>query len=787
MGANLILPSSSPADDAEVVTKSCRFDGTAAYMSRTFGTPTDLDKWTWACWVKRAEMDTLQVLFGSLNISGSPVGGGIYFSADNTLTFYDAGSGANLKTTAVFRDYSSWYHLAVTSDSAGGDAAIYVNGELITDFSTETEPSGTNSAINTSTAVHHIAREVSVTGYFAGVYLADMYFVDGAIVAPKGNFTNDPATDTNGQLKPKAYTVSGTNGFHLDFKDGDALGADAAGSNDFAESGLAASDQMNDRPTNNYAVWNPLSLGSGGTLTEGNLELATSSSGYANCYSTIAMGESNDTQKYYAEFYVTDAALAIIGMATLAAYDTSHVGNNNESWGYYQDGSLRWGSWATPGSNDSYSNGEIIGVMYDASADTITFYNEGVAQTYGFSSTQNLDTKKPLVFAMSDGSGSGTAGAVANYGQDPTFAGNKTSGQDTSQSEFYYAPPTGAVALSTANLPDPTIAKGHKYFNTLLYDDGTGAKTFGAADNLSPDLVWVKSRGSGFATNNHKLTDSLRGVQKSLESDTVDAEVTESSNVGVTVFGADGFTIGSSSSTTGPYADQTGTGMVGWGWKQDSTPGFKIVEWTGDTNTSQEIDTSGLGAAPDFGIFKSLASANWYVYHKSLTTMNYIVLNEPDTQTTYGDYLWTVGEWDSDSIKVGNDTYFLDLNTNTQDYVAYLFSEVSGFSKFGIYTANQAVDGPFVWLGFRPAFLMIKERSSSYENWVMLDSKRSTFNLADDYIYADTGGSEGDGYNGVDFLSNGFKVRTGGDSINYGTDYIFAAFAESPFKYSSAR
>ena len=784
MGANLILPSSSPADDAEVVTKSCRFDGTTAYMSRTFGTPTDLDKWTWACWVKRAEMDTIQVLFGSKNISGAPLGGGLYFNANNTLTFYDSGSSANFTTSAVYRDYSAWYHLAVTLDIAGGDATLYVNGE-----EAGTGSVSGSSSINSGGEVHHIAREVSVTGYFAGVYLADMYFVDGAIVTPNTNFIETDGT--TGQLKPKAYTVSGTNGFHLDFKDSADLGNDAAGSNDFAESGLAASDQMNDRPTNNYATLNPLAGGTTSTFTEGNL-VGTCPTTNGAVMSTIALPS---TGKWYCEFEfdsVTTYATVGVGRMGMKGWNATQeaaaecailLGQASDPPEYGVIGS-DFTEGTTTGTPTAIAADTVYGLMWDADASDKTLkVTDGTTTTScTYTTTPSYDIG--FIFATSSTSLTGTV--RVNFGQDPTLSGSVSGGAG---SEFYLTKPEGYSALSTANLPTPTIAKGHEYFNTLLYDDGTGAKTFGAADNLSPDLVWVKSRGS---SNNHKLTDSLRGVQKSMESDTVDAEVTESSNVGVTVFGADGFTIGSSSSTAGPYADQTGTGtgMVGWGWKQDSTPGFKIVEWTGDTNTSQEIDTSGtpaLGAAPDFGIFKSLASANWYVYHKSLTALNYLTLDTPDSQTGYDGDLWTVGEWDSDSIKVGDDSYGLYLNTNTQDYVAYLFSEVSGFSKFGIYTANQAVDGPFVWLGFRPAFLMIKERSSSYENWTMLDSKRSTFNLADDYIYGDTDGSEGDGYNGVDFLSNGFKVRTGGDSINYGTDYIFAAFAEQPFKYAAAR
>tara|TARA_R110002110_G_scaffold41279_13_gene131323 strand:- start:5601 stop:7904 length:2304 start_codon:yes stop_codon:yes gene_type:complete len=767
-------------------------------------------------------MDTIQVLFGSKNISGAPLGGGLYFNANNTLTFYDSGSSANFTTSAVYRDYSAWYHLAVTLDIAGGDATLYVNGE-----EAGTGSVSGSSSINSGGEVHHIAREVSVTGYFAGVYLADMYFVDGAIVTPNTNFIETDGT--TGQLKPKAYTVSGTNGFHLDFKDSADLGNDAAGSNDFAESGLVASDQMNDRPTNNYCVWNPLANRSASTLSEGNLKVVAVGANSASLDATINLPKSG---KWYWESHQD----GVVGIEEGITYEGKEIAVSGV--GVYSTNVYALGSAVVTGI--SRSAGDILQFAVDSTEGRVWVGKNDTWWTAaggtdgdpsaGTDWTAEITTPVIEEWVASLWDVTSSATRIYNFGQDPFFAGSKSSGQDTSQSEFFYAPPTDFLALSTANLPTPTIAKGHEYFNTLLYDDGTGAKTFGAADNLSPDLVWVKSRGS---SNNHKLTDSLRGVQKSMESDTVDAEVTESSNVGVTVFGADGFTIGSSSSTTGPYADQTGTGMVGWGWKSatvgsggsgvnwaeqyDATAGISIVKWSGNSSVNisgneQTISHYDHGdtamiiakARTAHGVTEYMDTGGWIVWHKDLTSEDYfLTLNTSNAEDYWSSsYMKVISDITDTSIKVGNgadyntgNPYALNFDgsgswTDVEDYIGYFFSEVAGYSKFGSYVGNGSADGPFAWSGFRPSYVLIRRAGTTGDDWTVYDSARSSYNAVDDIFYANTSGAENpdDTSHAIDFLSNGFKCRgTSAQENSSGAPYIFAAFAEQPFAYAAAR
>jgi hypothetical protein len=302
-------------------------------------------------------------------------------------------------------------------------------------------------------------------------------------------------------------------------------------------------------------------------------------------------------------------------------------------------------------------------------------------------------------------------------------------------------------------------------------------------------------------------------VQNNLIPNETTAEGTDSSLVGVTVFGADGFTIGSSSSTSGPYADTTGSGMVAWAWKGGSThshenynatAGFSIIKWTGDDDSmmdSSQTVSHSLGATPDFIIAKNRTNnasgtGSWIVYHKDLTAGDFQKLNVGYAKFTASVSL--IDNIDSNSVDFASSStvvwpevaeYLNYGGTGMGDedtYIAYLFSEVAGYSKFGTYTANASDDGPFVWCGFKPSFLIVKRIESS--NWAMYDSKRPGYNVIDGVLFPDAADAEYFGHGDqVDFLSNGFKVRFDSVPINYLDDYIFAAFASQPFKYASAR
>ena len=417
-------------------------------------------------------------------------------------------------------------------------------------------------------------------------------------------------------------------------------------------------------------------------------------------------------------------------------------------------------------------------------ANTVSVTN---GSTFGF----RLSAAGALEYTTNGSSWSSIGGTLSGE-QFPYVTGGTTTA-NFGQSTLSYSVPSGYAVLSTGNFPTPTIKKGVTYFDTKLYDDGTGAKTFdNGTVSMQPDLVWAKSRGS---SNDHKLTDSVREEQNSLESNTTDTEVAESSNVGVMSFDADGFTIGSSSSTTGPYADQTGDGMVAWNWKKSAIAGFNIVDWTGDAldygTETQEL-THSLGVAPEMIILKGRTdnagmSGGWYVYHKDLSSSSYLLLNSTDGEApAMADVITNIG---TSTVDVGTDDSSLyfnyggdDFGTSADTYIGYFFASVAGYSKVGSFSGSSTV---FIYTGFRPAFILAKRYDMTGGNWLMFDDKREGYNVDNDDLMANSSAVEAT-TDHIDILSNGFKIRTSDADLNGGT-VIYLAVAKNPFKYASAR
>ncbi len=325
-----------------------------------------------------------------------------------------------------------------------------------------------------------------------------------------------------------------------------------------------------------------------------------------------------------------------------------------------------------------------------------------------------------------------------------------------------------------------TIDNPELYFQVELYS-GTGssnARTLDGDEDMQPDLVWIKSRAGGDVSN-HRFYDSVRGATKELYSDLNDAEGTNAN--GLTTFGTDGFTVGSAGGV-----NDSSTTYVAWCWKESATAGFDILKYEGNA-TNRTISHS-LSAVPHWIIIKNLESTSssaehWLVYHKGIGNTHGLLLNQTDAKSDDATYFQDTDPTSS-VFSIGTADR---CNKNNEDNIAYLWSEKQGFSKFGTYTGNGNADGPFVYTGFRPAFLMTKRTSSSSTGWVLMDNKRETFNDgATNYLIANTDVAETDSSFAVDFLSNGFKPRTnsGGTNTSSAT-YIYMAFAEAPFVNSN--
>jgi hypothetical protein len=327
--------------------------------------------------------------------------------------------------------------------------------------------------------------------------------------------------------------------------------------------------------------------------------------------------------------------------------------------------------------------------------------------------------------------------------------------------------------------------------DAVLYTGNSGSQAITLPGGFSPDLVWLKSRSNAYY--NH-LIDTVRGSNKVIWSNLTDAETT--SGTEITSFNSDGFTLGSGTGVNG-----SGSTYVGWAWdagtstvsntqgsissqvRANATAGFSVVTYTGLGAGNYTVG-HGLGVAPSLIICKTRAlSTQWVVYHARLGANAFLGLNTTNASIS------STGYWGSGvtSTVFGLQTDYAGGNNNGS-IVAYCFSPVVGYSSFGSYTGNGSTDGPFVYTGFRPRWIMVKRTDAAIQ-WTILDTARSPKNVADERLFPNLSQAEttnGDGNN--DLLSNGFKPRITDSAFNAsGGTYIYAAFAEAPFNYARAR
>ena len=343
--------------------------------------------------------------------------------------------------------------------------------------------------------------------------------------------------------------------------------------------------------------------------------------------------------------------------------------------------------------------------------------------------------------------------------------------------------------MAYTTIDDPSV-----YFQTALYTGNNSNRdiTNDGNSDLQPDWIWGKGRSE---SSDPTATDSSRGNTKVLTPSDNSAEGTASDYV--TAFNSDGFSLGSNNgmnkntvtyvawqwkanggSTTTNDASATSVGTIDSVYQANTTAGFSIVTFTGNGSSGATV-AHGLGAVPKTILIKSRNGANksWNVYHSSIDATDAAQL---DTTAAFYDSpsYWNDTEPTSTVFSLGNSS---ETNESGKNFVAYCFAEIQGYSKFGSYTGNGNNNGPFVYTGFKPAWVLYK-RSSDTGNWRILDNKRNTFNVINNEIYADLNNAEAQD-NQMDFLSNGFKLRNG-SSVGQngdGSTYIYWAFAEHPF------
>jgi len=464
----LIIPANSLASGGFAVDNSCRFNsGSTDYLSKTFGSEGNRTTWTWSAWIKRSTLGTEQFVFYGWGSEGNDTR--IFFNTDDTLRITNDISNVNntrLYTTQVFRDVSAWYHIVIVADTDNGTSSnrfkFYINGTLVTSFTTATYPSsGVETFIN-SNVLHTLGRRNDgASNYFDG-YMSEVCFIDGSALDATsfGEFDED-----SGIWKPIDVSglTFGTNGFYLDFKDSAALGDDVSGNgNDFTVNNLTAIDQTTDTPTNNYATFNPLKFSfedsavRDPTYSEGNLVALHHEAGHkCPAFSTIA----SNSGKWYAEvkWLAVNGSYPVNQDTGIINIDAAVIKGWNVLGYFYRGDGTKFVVGSSSSFGDTYTTGDIIGIAMDLDNSNLYFSKNGTWQNSGdpesgATGTGAISIASNIYYAfMTEDYNNGKT--ALNCGNPPyTISSGNADGN--SRGNFEYSVPSGFLSLCTKNLSE---------------------------------------------------------------------------------------------------------------------------------------------------------------------------------------------------------------------------------------------------------------------------------------------------------------------------------------------
>jgi len=817
------------------IDNSVRFASSSDKLTRT-NSGSGSTKGCFSMWVKRSNLnpsasaELIGTGFSEFNFINSTAGGGVYYP--DTIGYYEyfggnyqgQGSSSISSSSAysVYRDVSAWYHMFLVWDTTLATGAdryqIWINNQRVT-------LTGVSNVAQNTLARWFYTGDIAIGNTSSGTkpslcYLAEVVGVEGTAYAP-----TDFAEDKNGVWVPKEITglTFGNNGFYLDFANSGALGTDVSGNgNNFTVSGLTSSDQMPDTPTNNFPTWNPLLKGisqTGVSTSDGNMVASYtgfSGSGYWPSFSTMTLPKNG---KVYFEMCLESVYNGALIMGIMSKEDaekyaagtTSPTMGNLGYWDIHDGSAYAWGGdgqpdYATLGLVPSAGiAGGVVGFAIDLDA------GKGWIRVNGtwILSGDPANGTNPIGSDIHTGNGASASGeyvifnsgyisvnaytrSILNCGQDSTFSGRKTAGNYADENgigDFLYSVPSGYLALCTANLPEPTIGPNSdtlsdEHFDIALWT-GTGTTQNITSLEFQPDFVWMKARTVAY---NNWLFDAVRGTGNLLASNTTDTETSYPSIL--SSFNSNGFTTDSFGSTYD---------FVAWNWKANGSgvsntdgsitstvsvntdAGFSIAEFTMPASGSFTVG-HGLGVAPKMYIVKRTTNtSSWGVWHSGLSGGTYYVLLDTNGAQVNDSTVWTSAP-SSSVLNIGS-----AWPSSSQTAVAYCFAEVESFSSFGSYTGNGSADGPMIYTGMRPAYVMIKKTSGT-GNWDVFDADRDTYNVVDLVLYPSDANAEQSFGSALDFLSNGFKLRSSANDHNAsGGTYVYMAFAENPFKYANAR
>ena len=808
--AKKIMMGSGAVAEAYEIEQSVIFNKLdSSYMVRTPSSTGNRRTWTLSVWLKKTDViatgnaDSYQFIYGGQSAHETSI------RFVNNQIGLNSWTGSayefNWTTTRQFRDTSAWFHLVVAFDSTQGTNTnrikVYINGEQETPTTVAYPDQNLDTRMNLSGLAQYIGRYYTTTsGEYLDYngYMAEFNWLDGTAAAPSSFGETNSATE---QWIPKEYSGSyGTNGFYLKFVSG-AIGTDSSGEgNNQTVGNIANYDVVTDSPTNNFCTYDgligsdPLVVRSFGNLYAP-LRANTSYPGQNRVSGTMRIPTSG---KWYWEIRYQSSGRSGCNVGIRRESDGDFIGASGVyGYSYYNalGGKKNYNGTTSAYGAEWYDNNATykISVYYDADLGKIGFKLNGSDQ--GFAFTDVVSTSYVAGVDNSAGNSTNIINMSANFGQNGAFGGAETAQGNADANgigDFYYAPPSGYLALCTANLPDPAIALPSAHFNTVLYT-GTGATPQTVTGvGFQPDFVWIKNRPTG--ATNYVMYDAVRGTNKTVASSTTNAESSDDT-AGFSAFTSDGFTLRSLTTAQGTQ-NTLNQAHVAWNWKANGsgstdtsgdidavvsanqTAGFSIVTWTANGSNTATIP-HGLGVTPEIIFYKARsASGNWNTWTTAIDGSNDSLL------------LNTTGAKSDNSGIYGNLTSSVFPNWglgNGTTQVAYAFASKPGFSKMGSYTGNGNASGPMVNTGFKPAWVMVK-RTDVAKDWIILDVKRDIDNVANHRLFPNLADAEATAQLPMDILSNGFKLRISDSNYNANAGtYLYMAFAESPFKTANAR
>jgi len=784
------------------VNKSIWMDGASDYMSWTQGIGSSQTNVTISFWVKRSKISVWQFLYYTPG-DGSHFDYIEFTAKDEIQLHHDDGTYfCKLKTTAKYRDTSSWYHIMVAYDLNNSvdknTAKLYVNGKRVTDFSTEILTASYSAGFskwNTTGTVAYLGSLSGSSTFFNG-YMAQFAWVDGTTCTP-----DQFGTFEKGVWVPIDISTeigSGTNSFLLDFAidtaSSSGIGNDIWNTNDFTPTSFTTANQTEDTPTNNWCTINALDVRTANapTISEGNLKWTGAGTGYGVSSSTFAV---NSGKWVWEAKYVSDTSEISLGIVGVGADFDEAVAletiSESVAWkttgaAYVESGGTQttWSSGGTTSTTGAYFRFE-----FDADIGQLAIYINDVLEE----TITGIDMSKWWTPAVGSDT-TATNVVLFNFGQDPedlatSYAEDNNTG---TYGKFQSTPSAGFLSLCSQNLPDPEILQGDEHFDVNLNDGNSTANRVIGNFKFSPAMCLYYDRPG---TTQLGIVDKVRGVHNELNPDDNAAE--GSITTSITSFNRNSITVGTLASLNGAVdtsqnvwrMDEHVAGMTkGAGTSQpysglvNKRAGQAIIGYVGNNTTGHEIPTH-LNKPVEFVFIRDrVALSNGNVGHKDLISWTYRLLINSSAGQVSDPTIWDSSPPSSTTVRLGSGG---DVNVNTSDFVMYCYHSVPGYSMIGSGEGNGNADGTFHWTGFEIGMLWITDADTS-ASWQMWDTTNCPINPAAKYQYTDTPTAEQNTVN-IDFLSNGFKLRNA-TLINVDAKtVVWYAVAKHPFKYSNAR